>query len=76
MIIGRRSISVQAITESWGNIEFEKELTSRIGKHAHQWRKLGWATTMGNVQSAPSWTWDTTSLRLLLALRVRGALLR
>lgn len=51
---------------------------SRVGKHAHQRRKLGRASSMGNVQSAPSGTGNTSlrgRMRRLLRLLPLGRLL-
>lgn len=57
------------------------QLTSRIGKHAHQGCQLGWAATMGNVQPTSGGTMNTASslgrsgLALLLTLLLLGLLL-
>ena len=58
-----------------------RELTSRIGKHAHQGGQLGRAATMSNVQPTSGGTMNTASslgssgLALLLALLLLGLLL-
>ncbi len=62
-----------------------RQLTSRIGKHAHQGGQLGRAATMSNVQPTSGGTMNTASslrssglallLGLLLALLLLGLLL-